>query len=51
MMNNDKDYQFIIVESYAPKLNKGYHGEVHIKPVISEELFTVDNLIEYKYNA
>lgn len=39
-MSKDKDYAYIIVESYIPKVNRGYHGEVHIKPIAGQEPFT-----------
>lgn len=37
-----KDYQYIIVESYIPKVNRGYHGEVHIRPVVGQDPYSED---------
>lgn len=37
-----EEYSYIIVESYKPKVNRGYHGEVHIKPVAGQEPYTED---------
>lgn len=41
-MKKDQNYAEIIVESYKPKVNKGYHGEVHIKPIAGQEPYTED---------
>ena len=37
-----EEYSYIIVESYKPKINRGYHGEIHIKPVAGQEPYTED---------
>lgn len=41
-MSKGSDYDYIIVESYVPEVNRGYHGEVHIKPVAGQEPYTED---------
>ncbi|WP_220377730.1 MULTISPECIES: hypothetical protein [unclassified Arenibacter] len=32
-----EEYSYIIVESYKPKVNNGYHGDIHIKPIPGQE--------------
>lgn len=39
-------YSYIIVESYKPKVNRGYHGEVHIKPIAGQEPYTEEMHVE-----
>ena len=38
----EKDYEYIIVESYIPEVNRGYHGDVHIRPVEGQEPYSID---------
>lgn len=35
-----EEYSYIIVESYRPKVNRGFHGEIHIKPIAGQEPYT-----------
>jgi hypothetical protein len=30
---NEKDYDYIIVESYYPRNTSGLHGPIHIRPI------------------
>lgn len=39
-------YSYIIVESYKPEINKGYHGVIHIKPIAGQEPFSEDMHVE-----
>ena len=32
-----QQYDHIIVESYIPPINKGYHGDVHIRPLPNQD--------------
>ena len=41
-----KEYEYIFVESYKPEVNKGYHGEIHIKPIAGQEPYTEDMHVE-----
>lgn len=43
---NKEEYSYIIVESYKPEINRGYHGEIHIKPIAGQEPFTEDMHVE-----
>ena len=38
----NEEYAYITVESYKPKVNKGYHGDVHIKPISGQEPYMED---------
>ncbi len=31
------EYSYVIVESYMPKVNKGYHGDIHIRPIAGQK--------------
>jgi len=30
---NELEYDYIIVESYYPEINTGFHGPVHVRPL------------------
>lgn len=42
----NQEYDFIIVESYIPAVNKGYHGAVHIRPLPNQEPYLTTMHVE-----
>lgn len=42
----NQEYDYIIVESYIPPVNKGYHGDVHIRPLPNQEPYLTTMHVE-----
>ena len=40
MALRNEPYRFVVVESYKPLHTGGLHGEVHIRPVVGQDLST-----------
>jgi hypothetical protein len=38
-MKKTNEYEHIIVESFIPTKNTGFHGKVHIRPVTDQDSF------------
>lgn len=43
---NEREYEYIIVESFHPENMRGKHGPVHIRPIPGQAPFTSDLFVE-----